>query len=77
MFERRIELYDRSLFLHTKDIPLEVLKLSSYKVIKNHTSKEIACDIILKRGQHLQIVGPNGIGKTTLLESLVFGARNW
>jgi ATPase subunit of ABC transporter with duplicated ATPase domains len=54
-------------------VPLEVLKLTSYKVIKNHNPKEVACDITLKRGQHLQIVGPNGIGKTTLLESLASG----
>ena len=57
-----------------KEIPLEILKLSSYKVIRNHTPKDIACDITLKRGQHLQIIGPNGIGKTTLLESLASGS---
>lgn len=56
-----------------KDIPTEVLKLSSYKVIRNHNPKDVACDISLKRGQHMQIVGPNGIGKTTLLESLASG----
>ncbi|MCD5381488.1 MAG: ATP-binding cassette domain-containing protein [Candidatus Pacebacteria bacterium] len=56
-----------------KDIPLEVVKLTSYQVIKNHEPKEVACDIVLKRGQHLQIIGPNGIGKTTLLESLAGG----
>jgi len=56
-----------------KDIPLEVLKLSSYKVIRDHKPKDVACDITLKRGQHMQIVGPNGIGKSTLLESLASG----
>lgn len=55
------------------DIPLEVVKLTSYQVIKNHEPKEVACDIVLKRGTHLQIVGPNGIGKTTLLERLASG----
>ncbi len=55
------------------DIPLEVLKLTSYKVIKNHKPKDVECELILKRGQHLQIIGPNGIGKTTLLESLASG----
>ncbi len=55
------------------DIPLEVVKLTSYKIIKNHEPKDIECDIVLKRGTHLQIVGPNGIGKTTLLESLAGG----
>ena len=56
-----------------QDIPLEVIKLTSLTVIKDHQPKEVACDVILKRGQHLQIVGPNGIGKTTLLESLAGG----
>ncbi len=55
------------------DLPTEVLKITSYKVIKNHEPKEVTCDISLKRNQHLQLVGPNGIGKTTLLESLASG----
>lgn len=56
-----------------KSLPLEVLKLSSYQVIKNHTSKRVDCDLSLKRGEHLHIIGPNGIGKSTLLESLASG----
>ncbi|MFT7645019.1 MAG: ATP-binding cassette subfamily F protein 3 [Candidatus Paceibacteria bacterium] len=55
------------------DIPLEVVKITSYKVIKNHEPKEVECDIVIKRGEHLQIIGPNGIGKTTLLESFAGG----
>lgn len=54
-------------------VPLEVLKLTSYKVIKNHKPNDVSCNLTLKRGEHLQIVGPNGIGKTTLLESLASG----
>lgn len=54
-------------------VPLEVLKLSSFQVIKNHQAKTVPCDIGLQRGRHMQIVGPNGIGKTTLLESLASG----
>lgn len=54
-------------------VPLEVLRLTSYKVIRNHKPKDVSCDLTLKRGEHLQIVGPNGIGKTTLLESLASG----
>ncbi len=55
------------------EVPVEVVRLTSYKVIKNHQPKEIDCDIVLKRGVHLQIIGPNGIGKTTWLESLASG----
>jgi ATP-binding cassette subfamily F protein 3 len=56
-----------------QDIPLEVLKLSEVTVIRDHEPKQAECDVVLKRGEHLQIVGPNGIGKTTLLESLAGG----
>jgi len=56
-----------------ENVPLEVLKLSSYKVIKNHIPKAVSCDIKIKRGEHWHIIGPNGIGKTTLLESLASG----
>lgn len=54
-------------------IPLNVLTLSSYQVIREHKAKTVKCEIILQRGKHMQIVGPNGIGKTTLLESLASG----
>jgi ATP-binding cassette subfamily F protein 3 len=55
------------------DIPLEVVRLSSVTVIKNHEPKEVEVEVVLKRGSHLQIIGPNGIGKTTLLEKLASG----
>ena len=57
-------------------IPMDVMKLSSYKVILDHQAKDVKCNITLSRGQHLQIIGPNGIGKTTLLESLSSGHAN-
>ena len=56
-----------------KDLPIDIMQITSYKVIKDHEPKEIACDIKLRRNTHLQLVGPNGIGKTTLLESLASG----
>ncbi len=55
------------------DIPLDILHLSAVTVIKDHEPKSCSCNVTLKRGEHLQIVGPNGIGKTTLLESLAGG----
>jgi len=56
-----------------KDISTDVLKLTSYKVIKDHKPKDVPCNISLKRREHMHIIGPNGIGKTTLLESLASG----
>ena len=56
-----------------KTIPLDVLKLSSYTVFVDHAPKDIKCDFTLMRGDHIHMTGPNGIGKTTLLESLASG----
>jgi ATPase subunit of ABC transporter with duplicated ATPase domains len=56
-----------------KDLPPKVLTISSYKVIKNHKPVEKKCDLTLTKRTHLQLVGPNGIGKSTLLESLATG----
>ncbi|MEK7462723.1 MAG: ATP-binding cassette domain-containing protein [Patescibacteria group bacterium] len=56
-----------------EDIPLEVVRIDSLTVVRNHEPKEVECQVVLKRGGHLQIVGPNGIGKTTLLERLATG----
>ena len=50
-----------------------MLTISSYKVIKNHNPVEKKCDITLGKNFHLQLVGPNGIGKSTLLEALATG----
>ncbi|HLD70633.1 MAG TPA: ABC-F family ATP-binding cassette domain-containing protein [Negativicutes bacterium] len=51
----------------------ELLKITSLTVIKNHQPKNIKANISLYKNQHLLISGPNGIGKSTLLESLVTG----
>lgn len=56
-----------------EDVPLEVVKMTSVTIIKNHEPREVDCEVVLKRGMHLQIIGPNGIGKTTLLEKLASG----
>ncbi|MEK9182337.1 MAG: ATP-binding cassette domain-containing protein, partial [Patescibacteria group bacterium] len=47
-----------------------ILHISNFSVIKNHKPVKRKTDISLKKNQHLLIKGPNGIGKTTLLESL-------
>lgn len=51
----------------------EIIHVKKYKVIKNHKAVERTTDIVLKRNQHLLLQGPNGIGKSTLLESLASG----
>lgn len=50
-----------------------ILNITSYQVIKDHKATKRTAAIKLKRKQHLLLRGPNGIGKSTLLESLASG----
>lgn len=54
-------------------LPPKILTVSSYRILRRETLIEVPCDITLTKNFHLQLVGPNGIGKTTLLESLASG----
>ena len=55
------------------EIVRNILHISSFVTIKNHKPVKRKTEIFLKKNQHLLIKGPNGIGKTTLLESLASG----
>lgn len=57
------------------DLTGEVLKIGSYNVIRPKTHKPVTkkTEIVLRRGTHLLLTGPNGIGKSTLLESIARG----
>jgi ATP-binding cassette subfamily F protein 3 len=56
-----------------EDISGRILELTSVNVIKNHKPTAKKVSIALKKGERLHLVGPNGIGKTTLLEALATG----
>ncbi len=53
----------------------EILNISSFSVMNPKTHKPVSrkATISLKKNQHLLLQGPNGIGKSTLLESLALG----
>lgn len=51
----------------------EIIHISEFHVFKNHKKTARKARISLKKNQHLQLVGPNGIGKSTLLEALAKG----
>jgi ATPase subunit of ABC transporter with duplicated ATPase domains len=55
------------------DLVGELLNISSFSVMKNHEVVEKTARISLKKRQHLLIAGPNGIGKSTLIEALATG----
>ncbi len=49
----------------------DVIKITSFTTIgKNHKPVKRKTNINLRRGQHLLLRGPNGIGKSTLLEAI-------
>lgn len=50
-----------------------IMNLTSFTVMKNHKVVKRKVNIVLKRKQHLLLIGPNGIGKSTLLETLASG----
>ena len=61
----------RSFIIPTqKDIIGDIIKISEFKTIKNCKFLERKTNIKLRRNQHLLLRGPNGIGKSTLLEAI-------
>jgi len=51
----------------------EIVRLNSVKVIRDHEAFEVDVDLGFRRGAHVLIAGPNGIGKSTLLRTLAEG----
>lgn len=56
-----------------EDLIGEILNISSFTTMVNHKIVERQAKISLRKNQHLLLSGPNGIGKSTLLERLASG----
>lgn len=50
-----------------------VIHLTSVSIMQDHKPKNKKVNIELRKNEHLLLKGPNGIGKTTLLEKLATG----
>ena len=55
------------------DLTGEIIKISAYTTFKNHKPMARQANLSLRKNQHLLLTGPNGIGKSTFLESLAQG----
>ncbi|MDZ4286066.1 MAG: ATP-binding cassette domain-containing protein [Candidatus Sungbacteria bacterium] len=60
---------------HQPDLIGEIIGITQFSIIRNHKPVARKTNISLKRNQHLLLQGPNGIGKSTLLESIVNGTN--
>jgi ATP-binding cassette, subfamily F, member 3 len=55
-----------------------IVEIKSVQVIRHHEATEMPVnDISLGKNRHLLLSGPNGIGKTTLLESIANKTAKW
>lgn len=76
MEEEKVDVRQEDKTIRPFEIPAQndfvgnVITITSVNIMKNHEPTEKAVNVILKKGDHLLLKGPNGIGKTTLLERL-------
>ena len=59
-----------------KDLTGELMRITSFTTLKNHKPVSHSANIILKKNTHLLLSGPNGIGKSTLLETIARGTAH-
>lgn len=55
------------------DVNGDIVVIPSVSVLKNGKPRKVAVNIKLRKNKHLLLSGPNGIGKSTLLEALANG----
>jgi len=57
-----------------EDLTGDILTLTSVTLLKNHKPTQKPLELKLRKNAHLLLSGPNGIGKSTLLEALASGS---
>jgi len=68
---RREDKKIRDFTIPAQDIVGKIVEVNAVKVIRNHEPNDKKVDIVLRKWMHLLVTGPNGIGKSTFLRSLV------
>lgn len=61
--------------IECEDIAGPIITLHHVSVIKHHEVEIHPLNLVLKRNTHLYVSGPNGIGKSTLLETIARGDK--
>jgi len=74
--ENKVEVRREDKIIRDFTIPFQgivgdLVTIKSIKIIKNHDATIEEVDVILRQKDRLLILGPNGIGKSTLLRSLM------
>lgn len=73
--ERREDRTIRPFSIKTQDFSEPVVAITSISIMSHAKPLVKKVNLVLKKGQRLLIEGPNGIGKTTLLEHIASGAK--
>ncbi|MBN1779429.1 MAG: ABC-F family ATP-binding cassette domain-containing protein [Candidatus Buchananbacteria bacterium] len=73
---RREDKTIRDFTIPAQDIVGNVVTIKAIKIIKDHEPVTKPFEMILRQKDRLLILGPNGIGKSTLLRSLVNGTSD-
>ncbi len=70
---RREDKTIRDFQIPNQDVVGDIVKINRVKIIKNHEASYKDVDVTVRKKECLHIVGPNGIGKSSLLRALVSG----
>lgn len=70
---RREDRTIREFSIPAQDVSGEIVKIDSVKIIENHQPVVKKKELILRKRMHLLVSGPNGIGKSTFIRTLVAG----
>lgn len=79
MEDSKVEVRREDKVIKSFNIPIqegvggEIMYISSLSIMKGHKPVDKRVNISLRKNEHLLLSGPNGIGKSTLLESLATG----
>jgi len=73
---RREDKTIRSFSIEAQNVIGDVVIINKIKIIKNHEAVVKDVNKVLRKKNRLLVVGPNGIGKSTLLRSLVSGQQD-